>query len=299
VGLSILVEGPMDRIASAPAGGQPASTVTDAEIPLTGGALHSVVRVGDTVRRPVGDWTPTIHALLRHVRSRGFDLAPEPIGIDDQGREVLGFLRGDTVGWSLPWPEYIRSDELLEQMGEAAARYHHAVADFRPAGSVPWQGGSAALGASEIVCHHDMAPYNAVLSSGRLVGLIDWDLAGPGTARSELAFIAWQWVPLHGPMVTRLMGWEDPPERGHRLRLLLDAYGLRDCDGFVDEVSNRISYNRETMVRMARGGNLAYQALIDQGHLAGMDEGLRFLATIGERLQDQLENTKRRGINDW
>jgi hypothetical protein len=84
------------------------------------------------------------------------------------------------------------------------------------------------------------------------------------------------------------MGWEHPPEHEHRLRLLLDAYELRDRDGFVDDVSNRISYNREIMVRMAAGGNLAYQSLIDQGHLAGMDEGLSFLATAGERLQDHL-----------
>jgi len=278
----------MDTDASALAGCQPVSTLTEPEIPLTGGTLHSVVRVGNTVRRPAGDWTPIIHSLLRHVRSQGFDLAPEPMGIDERGREVLAFLPGDTIGWSLPWPESIRSDDLLAQVGQAAAQYHRAVADFRPAEDVPWQGGSASLGESELVCHHDMAPYNAVLVGGRLAGLIDWDLAGPGTARSELAFIAWQWVPLPGPVVTRLMGWEDPPERAHRLRLLLDSYGLRDRDGFIDEVRNRISYNRQIMVRMAAGGNLAYQSLIDQGHLAGMDEALSFLATAGERLQDQL-----------
>jgi hypothetical protein len=45
--------------------------VTDQEIVLTGGNMTPVVRVGDTVRRSAGPWTPTIHALLRHVANPG------------------------------------------------------------------------------------------------------------------------------------------------------------------------------------------------------------------------------------
>jgi hypothetical protein len=263
-------------------------SVNGSEVPLTGGTLNPVVRVADTVRRPAGDWTPTIHALLRHIRSRGFDLAPEPLGLDELGREILTYIPGTTVGWSLPWPEIIRSDDLLAQVGQATARYHRAVADFRPPGIVPWQSGSAALTESEIVCHHDIAPYNTVIADRHLLGIIDWDLAGPGSARSDLAFVAWQWVPLHGPSVTRLFGWEAPPSRGRRLRLLLDAYGLQDREGFIDDVVARIGYNRGTMTRRAEEGNQAYQSLIDQGHLGGMDEALIFLDEEGVRLQDQL-----------
>jgi hypothetical protein len=262
--------------------------MTEPEVPLVGGTLNSVVRAGDTVRRPVGQWTPTIHALLRHVRSRGFDLAPDPLGIDELGREILTYLPGTTVGWSLPWPEIIRSDDLLVQVGQATARYHRAVADFRPAGTVPWQTGSAELGASEIVCHHDLAPYNVVIAEGRLLGIIDWDLAGPGTPRADLAFVAWQWVPLQGPLVTRFLGWEAPPDRVRRLRLLLDAYGLEDRTGFIDDVVDRIGYNRDIMTRRAAEGNEAYRSLIDQGHLTGMDEASSFLAKHGQLLQDQL-----------
>jgi hypothetical protein len=262
--------------------------VSVSEIPLVGGTLNSVVRVGDTVRRPSGSSTQIVHSLLRHVRARGFDLAPEPLGVDELGREVLSYVPGTTIGWSLPWPETIRSDDLLAQVGEATARYHRAVADFRPVGTVHWQAGSAALDASEIVCHHDIAPYNVVIVDGRLAGIIDWDLAGPGTCRSELAFVAWQWVPLHGPFVTRLLGWQAPPDRARRLRLLLDAYGLDDRTGFIDAVVGRIAYNRNIMVRRAAEGNQAYQALIEKGHVGGMDEALGFLAEHGGQLQDQL-----------
>jgi thiamine kinase-like enzyme len=71
-------------------------------------------------------------------------------------------------------------------------QYHRAVADFLPAGVVPWQLGPAALPADQIVCHHDIAPYNAVVAEGRLQGIVDWDLSGPGTTLSDLAFVAWQ-----------------------------------------------------------------------------------------------------------
>lgn len=265
--------------------------MNEVEIPLAGGALQkTVVRVGNTVRRAAGPWTPTIHALLRHVRARGFDLAPDPLGIDDAGREILSYIPGTTLGWSLPWPDLVRSDDLLAQMGNATARYHRAVADFRPTGTIPWQAGPAELGPDQLVCHHDLAPYNVVLVGGRLGGIIDWDLAGPGSALSDLAFVAWQWVPLHAPPVTAMFGWTRPPDRARRLRLLLDAYGLEDRTGFIEAVTDRIGYNREIMVRKASEGSVAYQNLIDAGHLIGMDAALGFLAEHGSRLQDQLSS---------
>jgi hypothetical protein len=58
-----------------------------AETPLGGGNMSSgVVRVGDTVRRPAGPWTPAVHALLAHLHAVGFHGAPAPLGIDQQGR---------------------------------------------------------------------------------------------------------------------------------------------------------------------------------------------------------------------
>ncbi|MFG3296636.1 aminoglycoside phosphotransferase family protein, partial [Streptomyces sp. NPDC048179] len=73
----------------------------DDEQPLSGGNVSDgVVRVGDTARRPVGPWTPAVHALLAHLHAVGSGAAPRPLGIDDQGREVLTFMPGDVV-----WPD--------------------------------------------------------------------------------------------------------------------------------------------------------------------------------------------------
>ena len=242
---------------------------------MTGGTQRTVVRVGDTVRRTAGPWTPGVHDLLHHVRSRGFGMAPEPLGYDGSGREILRYIPGETVGWSLPWPDWVRSDSLLDQVGRATAAYHRAVADFRPSG----------LPAGRIICHHDLAPYNMVCAGGELVGIIDWDLSGPGRALSDLAFVAWQWVPFHGPFVAQLMGWAEPIDRAGRTKRLLDAYGLHERAGFMGAVVERVLYNRGVMLTRAAEGDPAYQALVDQGHIAGMDEALAFLETEGPAIQ--------------
>lgn len=78
------------------------------EVVLTGGDMTAVVRVGDTVRRSAGPWTPTIHAFMRHLRASGFRCAPEPFGIDHRGREIISLLPGASATHPLPnfaWTE--------------------------------------------------------------------------------------------------------------------------------------------------------------------------------------------------
>ena len=269
-------------------GCRPEGIDDQAEVPLAGGTLTAVVRVGATVRRPPGPWTPTVHALLHHLRTRDFPLAPEPLGYDDRGREILTYLPGATVGGSMPWPDWVWDEALLADVGRVVARLHVAAADFRPAGIIPWFDGPQGLGLGELVCHQDLAPYNVVVADGAVAGIVDWDLAGPTTARSDLAFVAWQWVPLHDPWVTEWFGWRKPPNRGRRLRVLLDAYGLAERDGFVDEIVARIAINRERIVRGARAGVEAFVRLKAAGHVVGMDRALAFLAEKGPELQSEV-----------
>ena len=264
------------------------STVAEEEIVLPGSRLNRVVRVGDTVRRQAGPWTPAVHELLRHVRERGFELAPEPLGFDEQGREVLSYIHGDTLGDELPWNEWVWGDELLAEVGRATALYHRAVVDFRPEGVVPWQLGDAELREGELVCHHDIAPYNTVGARGRLRGLIDWDLAGPGTPLSELAFVAWQWVPLQHPFIARMFGWDDESALGRRLRLLLDSYGLEDRDGFPEAVVERMQLNRDVMVRKAAEGVPGYVGLVELGHVEGMNAAIGFVTENAAALRSQI-----------
>jgi hypothetical protein len=102
------------------------------EVRLPGGKLSVVMRAGDTVRRPGRPWSAEVQRLLQHVRDRGFLLVPEPQGFDEQGREVLSYIEGDTSGSINPWPGSLWSDGLLAEVGRSVAAYHRAVSDFVP-----------------------------------------------------------------------------------------------------------------------------------------------------------------------
>ena len=64
------------------------------EEPLPG-TFTTLAKVGNTVRRSIGPWTPAVHALLRHLERVGFNGAPRVLDIDAQGREVLTYMPGN------------------------------------------------------------------------------------------------------------------------------------------------------------------------------------------------------------
>jgi hypothetical protein len=67
-------------------------------------SVSSPVKVGDTVHRQAGLWTPTIHDLLHFLNEKGLTFVPSPLGFDDQGREILNFLPGKAA--TRPWPTF-------------------------------------------------------------------------------------------------------------------------------------------------------------------------------------------------
>ena len=79
-------------------GGVLAGTLAEWRFRLDGGSTGGAVRVGDTVRRAAGPWTPAVHSLLAHLADEGFAGCPRPLGFDTRGREVPSFLAGETVG---------------------------------------------------------------------------------------------------------------------------------------------------------------------------------------------------------
>lgn len=99
---------------------------------LDGGNTGGAIRRGDTVLRTAGPWIPAVHALLAHLATKGFAGAPRPLGFDDEGREVLTFLEGETVGSTKPWPAWVHADDTLDQVARWLRAYHDAVADFVP-----------------------------------------------------------------------------------------------------------------------------------------------------------------------
>ena len=96
------------------------------------------------------------------MRGHGFALAPEPLGIDDRGREILTFLPGRAGAYPMPGPLF-RGD--ARGGGALLRAYHDATAGFVvPPGGV-WQ--FPAHEPVEVICHNDFAPYNLVFDGDR------------------------------------------------------------------------------------------------------------------------------------
>jgi hypothetical protein len=252
---------------AAPAGGG-----TGGE-PLAGGrTTPGVVRIGNAVHRPVRRWTTTVHAVLRHLEQVGFTQAPRVLGFDDQGREVLTWLEGETVAGARPWPEWTSSDEALTQVGSWLRRLHDATADFVPPEDAVWFAGQR-WRPGLVIGHHDAAQYNAVWR-GRLVGFVDWDVAGPSTREFDLAYSALMWVPLLAPGSAWPVASRPVEERHRRLHLLLDAYGYDgDRSALRAAVAARARRNAEVTRRLADGGDPVFQALRAQA--ADLDRSAR------------------------
>ncbi|MEV3913366.1 MULTISPECIES: phosphotransferase enzyme family protein [Streptomyces] len=194
----------------------------DDEQPLPGGNVSDgVVRVGDTVRRPAGPWTPSVHALLAHLNEVGFSAAPRPLGIDDQGREVLTFMPGHVV-----WPDRFSLMEPARQLARVARLirdFHDAVQDFTPPSDAHWQTLIPPEG-SDIIVHNDLAPWNLVVADETRWALIDWDAAGPGSLLWDVAYAIHGFIPLSAHP-----DWQRP-DAAERLRVFADAYGLDESE---------------------------------------------------------------------
>jgi Phosphotransferase enzyme family len=193
------------------------------EMPLSGGFVNDVVRVGETVRRSAGPWTPAVHELLSHLQSAGFKESPRPMGIDDRGREVLSFIPGDTIGWT-DWPKVLRQPDGAHILGSLLRSYHNAASTFEPDPDLRWRNPLAPR-SGEIIRHGDFSPFNTVWVQDRPVGVIDWDFAQPGKAIDDLAYLAWQLVPLQPDERGRQYGLAEGFNRADRMDALCQGYG--------------------------------------------------------------------------
>ncbi|GAA3125541.1 Ser/Thr protein kinase RdoA (MazF antagonist) [Kribbella aluminosa] len=220
---------------------------------LLGGTANRgfVVRVGDTVRRPLRASSTATHALLEHLERVGFDGAPRLLGVDSQGREVLSYLPGETV--QAPYPAWSMTDEALDSVALLLRAYHEAVADFRPVG-LAWAEPVPASYVTGLISHNDPNLDNVVFRDGVAVALIDFDLAGPGSALWDVATAIRLWAPLRPDPDTHDV------RRGRsltRFRRFADTYGLTDADRarLVDAAADNHIWCMDYVRRGAESGH--------------------------------------------
>lgn len=175
---------------------------------LSGGRLTAgVVRIGNTVRRPVQSSSHFAARLLIHLAKAGFNGAPRFLGRDDRDRDILSFI----PGWVPAKFQKFENDQI-HIAGQLLQRFHAATAD------------SDLVKEGQVVCHRDPGPNNVVFQEGRPYAFIDFDLAAPGVPLEDIGYMAWTWCissrPDRGPVACQ----------AEQIRLLADAYGLGPSD---------------------------------------------------------------------
>ncbi|MFF1872361.1 phosphotransferase [Kitasatospora herbaricolor] len=195
------------------------------EVPLVGGRVTpGVVRVGDTVRRPVTASSPFVVELLGHLQQQGFTGAPRHLGLDEAGRDVFSYLPGWVPARFQPWtdPQVAAAGALLRGLHDATR-------------------GSRLVGRHPVVCHHDPGPNYTVFSDDVPVAFIDFDAAAPGDPLEDLGYMAWTWCVSSKP--------EAPPATAQaaQVRVLADAYGLDTSvgAGLIDAMLDRQTRNAQ------------------------------------------------------
>lgn len=256
------------------------SAGVDEEV-LAGGVANagSVVRVGDTVRRPRKPQSATVQHFLQHLVDQGLEgVVPSPRGFDEQGREVLTFLDGEIL---LP-PEraWTAGDEALVELARLQRRLHAAAAGYQPAPGATWDddlghGYFPAGIEGTVVCHNDLCVENVVLRDGLPAAVIDFDYARPVDPLFDVAVAVRHWAPardrrdLPDPAV-------DAPGR---FRLFLDAHELdRRARARVVELAERFLARAHANVqRLAGDGHPGFLAMVEAGYL---DQNVRSRAWL-------------------
>ncbi|MEV0273763.1 aminoglycoside phosphotransferase family protein [Hamadaea sp. NPDC050747] len=210
------------------------STSSFEPLPAAEGGPSHTRRLGDTSRRAAGPWTPTIHALLRHLEKAGFTGSPrvlgdgfaEPDGAPAAGpggaEEVLTWIEGDIVH-PHAWP----SEDAVHRVGRMLHDLHTAGSTFEPPPDAQWQPWwMHRSGPDSVIGHCDAGPWHVVARNGEPVAFIDWTLAGPVDRLDEVAATAWWHAQLHDDDVAARHALPDPDTRARQVRAFLDGYEL-------------------------------------------------------------------------
>jgi tRNA A-37 threonylcarbamoyl transferase component Bud32 len=178
------------------------------EIKLSGGATtDGVVRVGDTVRRPPRYATQLMRDVLLHLERAGFDAAPRWLGFDEQGRDILSWIDGETLTERGQMHPYIGdppgritfTDKQIAAVMRLLRRYHDTFGD-------------------EVICHGDFGPWNVVWRDGLPFAVIDFDSTYPSDAADDVAYALRMFIG-YG------FASAEPRELVRRTRVALQAYG--------------------------------------------------------------------------
>jgi Phosphotransferase enzyme family len=261
---------------------------------LSQGGVTHVVRVGDTVRRPVRPFTSSVQAYLSYVRSRGADFVPEPLGYDDVGREVLGFIAGEVP--ERPLPDWALADEVIVGLARLIRRLHDAADGFDPPKDATW--GSLPgipstqprrlFATPELVSHQDYCPGNVVFVARQPVALIDFDLARPTTRALDCVNALHWWAPLMHPL-DRPASLSDA-DVFRRVAVFADAYGMTpEQRGQIVPLAQGAARNSQITMRAAAEADPVFKRWWDEGAKDRLPRHVQWLTAQSEAISASIQ----------
>jgi len=147
------------------------------EITLVGGRTTAgVVKVGNTVRRPVKRNSEYANQVLVFLEKKNFKYSPRYLGKDEENRDIFSYVEGfvpDDLGGT--------TDQQLHSFMKIVREFHDVSQDFVNTGSL-------------VLCHDDLSPCNVVFSDDHPLVIIDWDDVHPGERWEDLTYILWLWI---------------------------------------------------------------------------------------------------------
>jgi hypothetical protein len=178
-----------------------------------------VSKENNMVKRPIEKWSNNIHLLLRHFYTNGLPV-PKTIKMDNR-YEYLEYISGELIH------PYKWNDELLYELAVLVKKIHDTAKTFECSKNMEWKKWCLReIGNPTLYSHGDIAPWNTITIGNKIVGLIDWEMAGPIDPMIELARICWLFPQLFDDDLGKLYELPSPKKRAEQVRLILDAYGL-------------------------------------------------------------------------
>lgn len=251
---------------------------------LTGGTVSNVRRKGDVVRRPRNPQSEAILQVLEWLGERDVPCVPQIIGRTDEYVD-LRYIEGTTV--LRPWPAEVKTDAWLTQLGNWLAAYHQAIEGFRLRDGARFIWGPDEPAPGMVVCHGDLGPWNFVQISGKLTGVIDWDLAYFGPALDNIAHMATEVVPLREPLETNMGRDISHSQRMARLEVLLDACGGVHPAEMLQHALKWFERLIEQTDDCARRGVAPFDDFVKRGYLEEYAADARYIEKVWIEHQDR------------
>ena len=222
--------------------------------------LRPIELTSETVARPAGPHTPTVHSFLRHLHEKGLDCVPEPVSLDDE-TETLRFIEGESGGDG--WKNQ-HDEQGLRSAARLLRRIHDASADWVPPDNAVFAAPTAEGG--DVFVHGDPGPWNFVWRDGEAVALIDWDFLHPAPRLEDVAYALLWFAPLRDD--ESALQWHhfpQVPDRRARIEAFLDAYGIAADFDVADAVVRRVRHTIEHVRFLADQGQEPQRTWVAEG----------------------------------